>query len=190
MLNLNTQLRQRLFAFIFANENEEFYLRELAAQINVDAGNLSRELNVYEKEGIFISHLKGNIKLYRINKQYPLYEEYKSIVTKTLGLEYEIKSIVDFMPGIGKAIICGSYIKQKDNFNAEVKLLVSGNYDKEVLIMELNKLKQDLGREIEYNHIPAEELEEKLSAMTEEFIVVKEERELKIIQGTGLPVPL
>ncbi len=67
----NSKLRKKLIAYYFSNIEAEHYLREIASILNLDPSNLSKELNALEKEGVFISQVRGRIKLYRLNKSYP-----------------------------------------------------------------------------------------------------------------------
>jgi DNA-binding MarR family transcriptional regulator len=58
-------------------------VRELASYIHEDPGNLSRELRRLEDEGLYQSVTRGRIKLYSLNKGYPLFRELKAIIFKT-----------------------------------------------------------------------------------------------------------
>ncbi len=73
--------------------------------MNIDAGNLSKELFRLEKMGIFTSLMRGNRKYYNINKSYPLYRELRAIVFKTIGIEGGLKLILDDLDGISCAFL-------------------------------------------------------------------------------------
>ena len=81
-----SRLRQKLLSYFFTNPNANLYLREIASVLKEDPGNLSKEFAKLEKEGIFISTLRGNQKYFSLNKKYPLYKELKSIIFKTIGI--------------------------------------------------------------------------------------------------------
>ena len=66
----NSILRKKLISYFFSNPDSEYYLREIASMLGLDPGNLSKELTELEKDGVFISHVRGRIKLYRLNKNY------------------------------------------------------------------------------------------------------------------------
>ncbi len=53
-----------------------------------------RELIKLNKEGIFQSERQGNLVYYSVNKSYPLYEEIKSMVFKTVGVEGSLREIL------------------------------------------------------------------------------------------------
>ena len=93
-------LRQHLLTYFFTNPDASLYVREIAAILNKDAGNISKELSRLKKAGIFISFMKGNQKYFSINKKSPLYRELKSIIFKTVGVEGALKEIVAKTKGI------------------------------------------------------------------------------------------
>jgi predicted transcriptional regulator with HTH domain len=75
-----SRLRQNILSYFFTNPTARLYLREIAAILKVDPDNLSKEFNRLEKEGIFVSERRGNLKYFYLNKRYPLYQELKSII--------------------------------------------------------------------------------------------------------------
>ena len=95
----NSESRRKLLAYFFTHSDESFYVREVAAFIKEDPGNISRDLRKLESEGLFKSLTRGRTKYYSLNKEYALFEEYKKIVFKTSGaagtLEELIKSSKD-----------------------------------------------------------------------------------------------
>ena len=92
-LLFNTKLRKKLLAYSFTHPDEEYYVREVAGIIDEDAGNLSRELRKLEEEGLYKSSRKGSLKLYALNKGYPLFKEVKDIIFKTEGVEGALKKL-------------------------------------------------------------------------------------------------
>jgi predicted transcriptional regulator with HTH domain len=78
----NTRLRRKLLFYSFTHSDESYYVRELANFINEDPGNLSRELRKLAQEGLYQSVSRGNIKLYSLDKNYPLFKELKAIIFK------------------------------------------------------------------------------------------------------------
>ena len=77
-----SSLKKRLLVHFFTHPREKLYLREIAAKLRGDPANLSRELKTLEKEGVFISEIRGLHKYFSLNQSYPLYEELRSIILK------------------------------------------------------------------------------------------------------------
>ncbi|MBU4483929.1 hypothetical protein KKA47_00740, partial [bacterium] len=77
MISLNSRVVRRLLDFFFIHEDDSFYLNEIVRRIDVDKRNLSKQIKELEISGLFNVEKKGNLKLYSLNKNYPLYNEYK-----------------------------------------------------------------------------------------------------------------
>lgn len=77
-----SKTQRKLLTYAFAHTEQNYYVREVAGFIKEDPGNVSRELAKLEKEGIVLSLRRGSIKLFSLNKQYPLFKELKQILTK------------------------------------------------------------------------------------------------------------
>jgi len=133
----------------------------LASILREDPGNLSKELSRLEKGGIFIAETKGNQKHFYLNKQYPLYNEIKSILFKTVGVKGRLKGIIENIKGIQLAFIYGSYAANKENASSDVDLLIVGKPSEEELLKKIESAEQVLGREINYNIYPTAEFKEK-----------------------------
>ena len=82
-LLLNSKLRRKLLTYSFTHPDENYYVRELSNLINEDPGNLSRELRRLEDEGLYTSMIKGRVKIFSLNKRYPLFKELKKMKIST-----------------------------------------------------------------------------------------------------------
>jgi len=91
MISLRSKVTKKLLSFFFLNPRESLYLNELVERLSLDKRNLVKKLNELEKEGILNSQKRGNLRLYSINKDYLLYNEYKKIVFKATGIEESLK---------------------------------------------------------------------------------------------------
>src|ERR1700751_5698597 len=85
MFDLRSKARQRLLAYYVANPAARLHLRDLAERLNVDPSNLSKELVRLQREGLFRSEVSGRQKYFQLNREYPLFAEVRSIVSKTIG---------------------------------------------------------------------------------------------------------
>jgi predicted nucleotidyltransferase len=143
-------LRRDLLVYTFTHPDESYYVRELAGLLKVDAGNLSRELKRLEQEGLFRSAAKGNLKLYSLNKQYPLFTELKKIIFKTAGIVGSLKELVLKYPGVSFACIYGSYAGNKETKSSDVDLLLVGDFPKDRFTEQVRELESRLSREINF----------------------------------------
>ena len=74
-----------LLTYYFTNPTARHHLRDLAERLSIDPSNLWKELGRLEREGLFRSEVSGRQKYFQLNREYPLFGEIRSIVTKTIG---------------------------------------------------------------------------------------------------------
>lgn len=154
---LKTKLRRSLLGYAFTHPEVNYYVRELASYIHEDPGNLSRELRKLEDEGLYKSVTRGRLKLYSLNKAYPLFNELKAIVSKTEGVEAELKWLIEVDKGISLAFIYGSYAKNKEKASSDIDLVVVGDFDRRAFTEMVRRLEGKIDREVNFNSYTADE---------------------------------
>jgi predicted nucleotidyltransferase len=158
MLNLNKSKIRRDILFLFFLEKENsYYIRELERILGFSAGNIRRELIALKEEGIIDFVKKGNQSHYYLNKKSPIFNEIKSIISKTIGLEFKIKKCLEPITGIKEAFIFGSFAKEKEHSLSDIDLMIIGSTDEDILISRISKTEELLGREINYHLISENE---------------------------------
>lgn len=145
-----SKLRQKLLSYFFANSQVSLYVREASAILNEDAGNLSKELARLEKAGIFVSNTRGRQKYFSLNKNYLLFKELKSVVSKTVGVEASLREIINADSGIKTAFIYGSFAQNKETSLSDIDLLLIGKPDEAELMKKIDDLENSSGREINF----------------------------------------
>lgn len=151
------KLRDKLLTYTFSHSDEEWYIRQLAALVLGDPGNVSREIRQMEKEGLFLAKKKGNMKLVGLNPRYPLFQEMKTMIFKTKGVEGALRTLVADHKGLTRAFIYGSYAKGKETATSDIDLLVVGTLVEETWMREIHELEKRLNREINYTHFSERE---------------------------------
>jgi len=159
MLNLHSKARQRLLAYYFTNPAARHHLRDLAERLGIDPSNLSKELGRLEREGLFRSEVSGRQKYFQLNREYPLFDEVRSIVAKTIGAVPRITQCLKKIEGIGEAYLYGSFASNQQDSASDLDVLVIGNPREEVLAEAMRKLERQLGREINYTVLTRKEFE-------------------------------
>lgn len=149
-LFLNSKLRRKLLTYSFTHPDESYYVRELSQLIDVDPGNLSRELKRLEDEGLYISRVKGRIKFFSLNKKYPLFEELKRIIFKTEGVQGSLRDLVQKYEGITLAFLYGSFAKKEDKKTSDIDLVVVGEFPRNSFTRDIRQLESKLNREINF----------------------------------------
>lgn len=148
MISLKSAITKKILNYFFVNPEEELYVNEISRKLAADKRNLIKKLKELENEGILTSKAQGNLKLYSINQNYPLYDEYKNIVLKTLGLERKLREIIRQTENITEAHLYGSYAKDKLAAHSDIDLLVVGTHSIIKLQQKINKLQREINREI------------------------------------------
>lgn len=163
ILNLKkSKTREKILRLFFSDLTKKCYLRELERTLNIPVGNIRRELLSLEKAGLFKREKVGNQVYCSVNKESPIFEELRRIVSKTIGVEGLIKNALKKIKGIELAFIFGSYAKGKEDSLSDIDLMVIGKLNEEELISEILKVEKQLSREVNYHIFSPTDWEKKL----------------------------
>ena len=165
-----SKTRKELFRLYFTNPDHEYYLRELERILSIPVSMIRKELNRLEEDGIFLSSRKGNSTYYLLDKSYPLFDELKSIVFKTVGVQGLLKEMLSKTKGIEVAFIYGSFAKYEETAKSDIDLLIIGKPDDSRLLRGIKKLEEMLKREINYSIFKKDEFKQKMKEK-DSFIV-------------------
>jgi len=159
MIDLRSKARQRLLAYYFANPTARLHLRALAERLDIDPSNLSKELGRLEREGLFRSEISGRQKYFQLNREYPLFAEVRSIVSKTIGASSLIAQSLKKIEGIEEAYLYGSFASNQQDAASDIDVLVIGTPSDEVLAEAIRKIERQLGREVSYTILTRREFD-------------------------------
>lgn len=159
LLDLHSEARQGLLAYFFTNPTARHHLRDLAKRLSIDPSNLSKELRRLEREGLFRSEVNGRQKYFQLNREYPLFDEVRSIVAKTIGAAPLLARALKKIEAIEEAYLYGSFARNQQDAARDIDVLVIGKPKSDVLAEGVQKLERQLGREINYTVLTRNELE-------------------------------
>ena len=145
-----SKVRKALFRLYFTNPESEYYLRELERVLGMPVAVIRKELTRLEKDGIFVSRKKANLVFYSVNKSYPLFDELKSMISKTVGVTALLRDVLKKIKGVKTAFIYGSFAKNNENYTSDIDLFVMGEINENALIRTIKKIENMLKREINY----------------------------------------
>lgn len=157
MLDLRSNVRRRLLAYFFTNPGARLHLRDLAARLDVDPANLSKELRRLEGDGLFLSEVTGRQKYFQLNRGYALFHEVRSIISKTIGAIPLIGQALKKIEGIEEAYLYGSFARDQQDAASDIDVLVIGSPKGAALAESMRKLEHQLGREINYTILTRKE---------------------------------
>lgn len=181
MISMRSKITKALLNYFFLNPEESLFVNEIARKLDLDKRNLVKKLKEFEEEGILTSETSGNQKIYSINRLYPLYEEYKKIVFKTIGIESKLKSMVKQVKGIEKVYLFGSYAKDAMETHSDIDLLVVGDHTIMALQKEIGKLQKETGREINVVNMDKKEFEKRKNKKDPFLSTVFREKYIEVI---------
>lgn len=157
MFDFRSKARQRLLAFYFTNPAARHHLRDLAQRLGIDPSNLSKELGRLEHEGLFRSEVSGRQKYFQLNRKYPLFDEMRRVVAKTIGAPSAIAQSLTKIDGIEEASLFGSFARNQQDAASDIDVLIIGAPPEQTLAQAMRKLEQQLGREINYTVLTPKE---------------------------------
>lgn len=156
-----SKTRKALFRLYFTNPENEYYLRELERLLGIPVSMIRKELLRLEKDGLFLSKKRGNLTYFYLNKSYPLFDELKSIVFKTIGVKGLLKEIFERLKSVEVAFVYGSFAKNEESAISDIDVFIIGTVNENRVIRELNKLEKTLKREINYSLYAKDEFRKK-----------------------------
>ena len=162
MLDIFKNNKGKILNLFFKDTSKEYYLREIAKILGKEPSLFQKAINSLVKEGILKDKRRGNMRFFRLNKNYPLYEELKKIVSKIFGIEAELKGMVDGFNDIKYAFIFGSIARGREYSESDIDLMLVGRVNQDKLISQVTELENKLEREVNYHIYNKQELTKKL----------------------------
>ncbi len=122
-----SKTRIRLLIRLFFNPQAKSYLRELAKEFDVSTNSVREELNQLTKTDLLKSEKNGRQIYYMANTKHSLFPELKSMVSKVMGIDQVIDSIVKRLGDLERAYLIDDYAEGKDT--GIIDLLLVGDID-------------------------------------------------------------
>lgn len=159
-----SKIRQDLLTIFFTNPGQKYYLRQLERLLGYSAGSIRRELLKFQRDRLFDTQKIGNILFYYLNSNHPLFEELKSIVFKTTGVEGSLKRVLAPFKEIRSAFIYGSFAAGREKSTSDIDVMIIGDPDISTLNVEIADLELKLKREVQVAVYSWEEYQAKKKA--------------------------
>ena len=117
MLNslITSQTRIKLLLKFFLNPKNRGYLRQLASEFGESTNSIRIELNKLTDAKILTSKSEGRNVIYNANTTHPLFDDIRSIVLKSTGIDKVVNDIIKKLGSIDLAFIRGDYATGKDS---------------------------------------------------------------------------
>ena len=145
---ISSKTRIKLLLKFFINQENASYLRRLEQEFGESTNAIRVELNRLEGAGLLTSYLVGNKKFFKANLHHPLYSDLHNMVLKHTGLDQLVLSICESIPYMEKIYLTGDLSKGLDG--GIIDLVFIGSVRKAHLVHILNKIEQQIGRNIRF----------------------------------------
>jgi DNA-binding transcriptional ArsR family regulator len=125
----SSQTRVKLLSTFLLHPEEEFYIRELTRLLHEQINSIRRELENLRRIGLVKARHRNRKKYYRVDPEFVLYPELKSIFAKEIQADSPIVASLKKLPKIDLILLAGSFVGTE----SKVDLLIAGDVKKETL---------------------------------------------------------
>ena len=167
---ITNKTRIKLLLRFFLNAGSKSYLRGLESEFGESTNAIRLELNRFEEAGLLVSMMDKNKKMFMANKQHPLYEEIRSIVKKSMGLDQLVEKVVHKLGNVTRAYITGRIARGLDDQEIDF-VLVGDDIDQTFLANLLEKVEKLIRRRVKCFILRDEEEKEYLTGFPEALLL-------------------
>ncbi|MDI6716700.1 MAG: nucleotidyltransferase domain-containing protein [Actinomycetota bacterium] len=180
---ITSKTRVKILTLFLTHPDERFYFKNLINRLDVPPTGLQSELKKFERIGLLLSKREGNIKFYWVNKNFPIYEELKSIILKTVGLADALREKLSEVGHIDFAFIYGSVAKNLEDARSDIDLMVIGDPDLDVLNDVVSAAEKVLRRDVNYTVFTPKEWKERVAKKDSFVMDVLNNKKIFLIGG-------
>ena len=146
-----SRARVRILKIFLLNHDRDFYQREISTTTNLPIRAVQREMERLVRIGFIEKQIRGNRKYYKCRRNFPIFDELKSIILKTVALGNILKDYLQKKKEkIKLAFIYGSFAKGEENITSDIDIFILGNITSKEVSTLLSPAKDSLKREINF----------------------------------------
>jgi len=141
--------QRAVLALLFGHPHRDFYLSEIMSYARTGASQVQKELRDLTAAGLLVKERRGRQVYYRANREAPIFDELKRIVTKTFGVADVIRALLDpFRSRIELAFLYGSLARGEETAASDVDLFIAGEVGVSDLATGLVAAEAELRRKV------------------------------------------
>jgi hypothetical protein len=148
---ITSKTRLKLLLKFFTHPDARGHLRGLAEEFGDSTNAVRIELNKLEDAGLLTSASEGQKVVYHVNKSNPFYSDLVSMVSKYLGFDQLIESVLEKVGDLEAAYIVGDYASGVDS--GTIELVLVGNVYTDVINDLVERVESRINRKIKYSLI-------------------------------------
>src|SRR5665811_1072897 len=108
---ITSKSRRKILILFLTHPEQKFYYSQIIRDLGMTPSAAQKELSNLSNIGFLKSEKEANVKYFQVNKSFPLYNELKSIVYKTVALADPLRDALEKIGDIQIAFIYGSVAK-------------------------------------------------------------------------------
>lgn len=141
--------RRLILTLLFSHQDESFHLRKILRLAGVSPGAGQRELKRLAEADIVLRTMKDSQVLFQANSRCPIFNELKSLITKTAGAVDVLKGVLEPLGGkLSLALLFGSVARGQAGRDSDIDLLIVGELGFDEIADKLSPAQEILQREI------------------------------------------
>ena len=148
---ITSKTRLKLLLKFFTHPDARGHLRGLAEEFGDSTNAVRIELNKLEEAGLLTSASEGQKVVYHVNKTNPFYSDLVSMVSKYLGFDQLIESVLEKVGDLEAAYVVGDYASGVDS--GTIELVLVGNVFTDVIDDLVERVESRINRKIKYSLI-------------------------------------
>ena len=133
----------------FTHPDARGHLRGLAEEFGDSTNAVRIELNKLEEAGLLTSASEGQKVVYHVNKANPFYSDLVSMVSKYLGFDQLIESVLEKVGDLEAAYVVGDYASGVDS--GTIELVLIGDVYTDVIDDLVKRVESRINRKINYS---------------------------------------
>ena len=155
--------RQRVLGVLLMNSTRPWYAAELAKHLGIQRSSLQRDLLRLTAAGLLKRSQSGNRAYFQADESAPVFPELRSLFLKTVGLvEVLRKELLPLAKNIRVASVYGSIATGAEASGSDVDLLIIGSVSLMDLVPLLERMTQQLQRQVNPTLFTPEEFKHKV----------------------------
>jgi hypothetical protein len=132
----------------FTHPDAQGHLRGLAEEFGDSTNSVRIELNKLEEAGLLQRQVNGQKMLYEVNKSNPFYFNLVSMVSKYLGFDELVESLLEQVGDLKEAYVVGDYARGVDS--GTIELILVGQLHADVVDDLVDRVSKRINRRILY----------------------------------------
>ncbi len=146
---ISSKTRLKLLLRFFINPESKAYLRGLEQEFHENTNSIRVELNRFEDAGFIVSEKLGNKKMYKVNRNFPMYSELHALAIKHFGIDKIVENVLSKLGDVESVFLTGDLARGLDS-NIVDLIIIGEKLDVVYLNTLIKKAEKKIQRRVRY----------------------------------------